>query len=93
MGIADVHQTSTSRMFADALAAPLAALVAFNDRPGCQQELRMGDFDELPLPGGGALDPAANPFVARDGAVPPAFGGRDEILAAARVDLDHGGRA
>lgn len=48
----------------------------------------MGDFDELPRPAGRALDPSANPFVARDGAVPPAFGGRDEILAAARVDLE-----
>lgn len=48
----------------------------------------MGRFDDLPLRMGGALDPASNPFVPRDGAVPPAFGGRDEILAAARVDLE-----
>lgn len=48
----------------------------------------MAGFDELPRLPGGAFDPSANPFVARDGAVPPAFGGRDAILGAARVDLE-----
>lgn len=34
-----------------------------------------------------ALDAAANPFSAGAGAIPPAFGGRDEVLEAGRVDL------
>lgn len=36
----------------------------------------------------GSLDPAANPFAAREGAVPPVFGGRDRVLSAARADLE-----
>lgn len=44
-------------------------------------------LDELGSLPSGALNAADNPFVARDGAVPPAFGGRDAILRDARVDL------
>jgi hypothetical protein len=46
-------------------------------------------LDDLGPPTGRALLAVANPFVARDGAVPPVFGGREEVLAAGRVDLEH----
>lgn len=45
-------------------------------------------LDDLTVPAGqGALDPAANPFAVAPGAIPPHFGGRQDVLEDARAAL------